>query len=462
MPRLGIVDAAFEQRLSDPLRKTAMNLPFDDHRIDDVAEVVYCGPAIDRRMPRSRIDLDLANVGARGEREVGRIVERVLVESGFELVERIVVRDIRGQRDARERDVLVGAGDAELAVLELDVVLARFEQVRGDLLALGDHLVDGFHDRGAADGERTAAVRAHPEQHLRRVAVLDVDIGHRNAKTIGGDLRERRLVALPMRMRAGEDRHLSGRMDTDLSGFEQTRTRTERAGNVRWRDPAGFDVARVADPAQLAVLFRRRLARGKPADVSELFRLVHDRVIVAAVVQQRDRRLVRERGDEVATTELALSNPHLLRRDADQPLDQIRRLGPTGAAIGVDRRRVGEHRGDFAMNHRRRVLAREQRRVQDRRDARRERGQVRAHVRRRLRAQREKLAVLVECQLGVRDVITAVRVGEKRFTAIARPLDRTIDQLRRPDAHGLFGVQVDLRAEAAAYVRRNDAHLVLR
>ena len=43
----------------------------------------------------------------------------------------------------------------------------------------------------------------------------------------------------------------------------------------------------------------------------------------------------------------------------------------------------------------------------------------------------------------------------------ARPLDRAVDALRRPDHRGLFGVQVDLRAEAAADVGRDHAHLVL-
>ena len=76
-------------------------------------------------------------------------------------------------------------------------------------------------------------------------------------------------------------------------------------------------------------------------------------------------------------------------------------------------------------------------------------------------AQREELAVLVERELGVRDVVAAVRVGEERLAALGGPLDRAVDVLRRPDHRGLFGVQVDLRAEAAADVGRDHAHLVL-
>ena len=99
-----------------------------------------------------RIDLDLADVRAGREGEVGRIVERVLVQARLELVERVVVRHVRGERDLAEGSGLVGARDRELAVLELDVGFRRLEQVRGDLLALGDHLVDRLDDRRLPTG----------------------------------------------------------------------------------------------------------------------------------------------------------------------------------------------------------------------------------------------------------------------------------------------------------------------
>ena len=40
-----VVDAAFEQRLADALGDAAMHLALDDHRVDDVAEVVDRGPS---------------------------------------------------------------------------------------------------------------------------------------------------------------------------------------------------------------------------------------------------------------------------------------------------------------------------------------------------------------------------------------------------------------------------------
>ncbi len=51
-----VVDGAFQQRLADALGDAAMDLAFDDHRVDDDAEVVHRRPAVDlgRRRCRGR------------------------------------------------------------------------------------------------------------------------------------------------------------------------------------------------------------------------------------------------------------------------------------------------------------------------------------------------------------------------------------------------------------------------
>ena len=43
LARLLVVDGAFHQRLADALDDAAMHLALDDHRIDDVAEIVDRG-----------------------------------------------------------------------------------------------------------------------------------------------------------------------------------------------------------------------------------------------------------------------------------------------------------------------------------------------------------------------------------------------------------------------------------
>ena len=59
-------------------------------------------------------------------------------------------------------------------------------------------------------------------------------------------------------------------------------------------------------------------------------------------------------------------------------------------------------------------------------------------------------------------VIAAMRVGQERLAALGCPLDRPVDALGCPHHRGLFRIQIDLRAEAAADVGRDDPHLGLR
>ena len=304
MARLRVVAAGLEHRLAQSLRDAAVHLALHDHRIDDVAEVVHRGEPVDAHAAGLRVDLDLAHVAARRVGEVGRVVERVLVQAGLELVERVVVRHIGRERHLAEGLLLVGARDLEHAAVVLDVVLGCLEQVGGDLLAFGDDLVERLHDRRAADRDRARAVGAHAEEHLRRVAVHDLHLLHAKTEPVGDHLREGRLVPLAVRMRAGEHRHRACRMHADLAGFEEARARAEAAGDVRGRDAAGLDVAGVAQSAKLPAPERLLAPLLEAGDVGDLQGRTERRLVVAGVVAQRDRRLVRELADEVAPSQL--------------------------------------------------------------------------------------------------------------------------------------------------------------
>ena len=197
--------------------------------------------------------------------------------------------------------------------------------------------------------------------------------------------------------------------------------------------------------------------------VGDLDRLVDDRRVVARVVLQRHRRLVREgrRRNEVLPAQLGRIDLQLGGGLADDALDHEGRLGTAGAAIGIDRRGVRQRRPDVGVDQRRRVLAGQQRRIEIGRHRRREGREIRAHVGDRVDLEREELAVLVERQLGMGDVVAAMRVGHERLAALRRPLDRPADAGHRPGHHRLFVVAEDLAAEAAAHVGRDHAQLVL-
>ncbi len=150
------------------------------------------------------VDLDFGDMRARREGEVLRVVERGLVEPRLQFVMREIVRHIGGQRDLAQGLRAVGAGDGKGAVLELDIGLGRFQQVGGDLPALGDDLVHRLDDRGAADRQRARAVGPHAVGDLGGVAVDDLDRLDRDAEPVGDELGERRLVPLAVAVRAGQ------------------------------------------------------------------------------------------------------------------------------------------------------------------------------------------------------------------------------------------------------------------
>ena len=213
-------------------------------------------------------------------------------------------------------DRLVGAGDPELAVLELDVGFGRLHQVGRDLLALVDDLVAGVDHGLAADRQRARAVGAHADRGLVGVAVDDVDVLVGHAQLLGDHLRQGGLVALAVAVGAGHHLHLAGVGEADLRALPQADAGAERAHHRRGGDAAGLDVAGEADAAQLAAPLGLGLARREAGIVGELQRLVERRLVVADVVHQRHGRLVGEGvlRDEVLAAELGRVLAQLVRR----------------------------------------------------------------------------------------------------------------------------------------------------
>src|SRR5439155_7755820 len=124
------------------------------------------------------------------------------------------------------------------------------------------------------DRRRTAAVGAHAERDLAGVAVNDLDLLHRDPELVGHELRERRLVALPMGMRAGVNRHAPRRMHAHLAGLVEAGARAERAHELRRRDGAGFDVRREPDADEPPLLARGLLLGAELLVVEEAQELV--------------------------------------------------------------------------------------------------------------------------------------------------------------------------------------------
>ena len=168
------------------------------------------------------------------------------------------------------RDALVGAADGEPAVGVVEVVLVGLEQVRGEVPGLVDDLVDRLHQRLAADHERARAVGVEPAVRDLGVAVQHLDVLERHAEPVGDDLAERRLVALAVGARAGDD--------LDLAGGEHPHARVLPA--------AGAVVEAAQHPARRQAA---HLGEGRDADAE-----LHPVSAVAPLLLLRAQRVVAE------------------------------------------------------------------------------------------------------------------------------------------------------------------------
>ena len=79
-----------------------------------------------------------------------------------------------------------------------------------------------------------------------------------------------------------------------------------------------------------------------------------------------------------------------------------------------------------------------------------------------LGAEAEEVAVLVQREFGVRDVVARLRVAEERFRARRDPFDRTAGDLGAEQHQRHFVINGGLHAEAAADIAADDANLVIR
>ncbi len=253
----------------------------------------------------------------------------------------------------------------------------------------------------------------------------------------------------------------AGRIDPHLGGFPQADAGAELADQRRRRHAAGFDVGRKADAAQLAVALGFALALAEAFVVVDLQRLLQRSIVVAGVVERRDRCLIRERLDEILLAQVGGIHAELAGADFDQPFDDVGRFRTSGAAIGVDRHGVGIDRVDLAIDVRDLVLARQQGGIEEGRHRRREGRHIGAEIGGGVHLQAGDLAVAVERHLRLGDVVAAVGVGDETFRALAGPLHRPVELARRPQANDLFRIDENLRAEAAADVGGDDAQFVL-
>src|ERR1700730_540895 len=140
-----IVNAVFAECLADTLHESAMDLPLDDHRIDNSADVIDRDVVHERHYTRFWVNFDLRDMSSTGKRKVYRIVKRLLLEPWLQNVKGVGDWEVSRQCNLLKALSPIGARDAKHARFELDVAFARLQHMSGDLFALEDDFVGGLY-----------------------------------------------------------------------------------------------------------------------------------------------------------------------------------------------------------------------------------------------------------------------------------------------------------------------------
>ncbi len=247
-------------------------------------------------------------------------------------------------------------------------------------------------------------------------------------------------------MRSGDDRDRAARIEAQLHAL------VEHA--------AELDIGRDRPPAQLAVLAARCAPGVKVLPMRKREALVHHALELTAVVVVMGGRVIgqRRRLDEVAAAQFDPIDARHLGRAIDQPLDQIDRFRPTGAAIDRGRRGIGEDRLRAERDRLHVIDARDQHQREEQR-----RGDGRPPIgAQRLAgpgAQRQDRPLGIEGELAVDHLVARLGIEDERLAAGRRPCHWPAEAARRPQHQHVIRIDVRFHAEAAADIGRDHANL---
>ena len=244
-------------------------------------------------------------------------------------------------RDLEQADRAVGALDGEASAGECDVGCVGLQHMGGDLRSFLDDLVGGLPHHNARHAHRAAGMGAAADRNHVGVALDQADRFDRDAEPFRHALRKAGLVALAARQRADHDVDAAFRLHGDARVFAR-------------RAAGRLDVVGKPDAAQLPAPLGFAAALAEAVPVGQRQGAVHRFRVVAAVIGHAERIGIglRRGGNEVAAPQLDAILSKLLRGEIDQPLDHEHRFRPAGAAIGIGRRRVAEHRAGAEMRGR--------------------------------------------------------------------------------------------------------------
>ncbi len=384
-------------------------------------------------------------------------------EFRLEIHRQLVPAVVADARQLGEADALVAALLHDLAVDDVELRRAGLQDHRADFEDVLLQREPGQQHRLAADPGRARGPGAAAVGHLVGVAGEHFHAAHLDADGGRRDLRHNGVGALTL---LGD----AGRGDDRAVGVQ-----LDRAAVLR-RDPRAADAvehrARVGDLDE-----RRQADAAVDAFLAQLRLLPAQLVVLHQAEQFCEALLVRERfephsrgrlvrvgvvGDDVALSHLRRVDAEFRRSLVDHVLGDRDGDGMPDRAVLAHHRLVLEH--DRAFRAVLPVLVRAAGEVQhlvafDARGPREHR--VRADAGEVVDLQREHVAVAIHRELRPDAVGARVDVGDEGLEAVGGELHRPPEHERERAGGDLVAVGVDLDAERAADVARDDAHAVL-
>src|SRR4029453_9149544 len=177
LARIAIVDDRFGERLADALDGAALDLAFDEQRVDHAPDVVHRRVGRDFDRAGLGIDLDLADVTAVGPRCVGDLAGRGDDDATVALA----------SREVEEADATVGAGDNVFAIGVFEVSARGLQRLRREVARCGHGPLGADTHGRPADEQRARSGAAEPGRAIG-VSLDDPDLLDRYAEDIDTEL----------------------------------------------------------------------------------------------------------------------------------------------------------------------------------------------------------------------------------------------------------------------------------
>ena len=277
----------------------------------------------------------------------------------------------------------------------------RPRRINGQARHLGDSRSQDRRHAGAARraGRGNGRISLH---HLDPVGI--------EAEPVGQDLRQRRAVALSVLLLRGDDENRSVFTEPHIDA-------AVGAAAALFKIHADAEPAKHAPPFGIGPARREALIIGTAKRLFHQFR--HLAAVDGAALDHAERYLVG--ADQVAASHLRPVDTDMRGDMVHQPLHDVIRLRTTGAAIGIDRRRVRHHAEDTQARRLDPVIRRQRAASRQGRDIGAEIRQPGPHVRAHGDGQRVHLAVAVDDGAGLRPVVAAVKVRQERIGACLLP-----------------------------------------